>query len=113
MQLKTELQIVYHARIIKVSICGSEIVGFCDSQASVGNGVEDLIVEDVVIIEEGAEDKIEQQIIAHIEVSSQVAHVIEGFDKIEFADLNHFEHQQNDYVIQLLLIMMRPKTTQI
>ena len=61
-----------------------EIVGIFDSETGVGDGIEDLVIEDVVIADEGAEHKIEDEIIAEIEVSLQVTHIVQRFDKVMF-----------------------------
>ena len=47
---------------------GTEVEGAFDSQAGIGYGVEDHIVEDVVVVEKGAEEEVEDQVVAEIEV---------------------------------------------
>ena len=47
---------------------GTEVEGAFDSQAGIGCGVEDHIVEDVVVVEKGAEEEVEDQVVAEIEV---------------------------------------------
>jgi hypothetical protein len=74
---------MYHLRVAEVGIGGSEIVGVVDTQAGTGDAVERLVVEDVVVIDEGAKKEVENNIVAHIEVCFNIAHVVQGFDNIE------------------------------
>lgn len=47
---------------------GAEVEGAFNSQAGIGNGVEDHVVEDVVIVEKGAEEEVKDEVVTEIEV---------------------------------------------
>ena len=58
----------YHCRIIEVGMGGTEVECTFDSQAGIRYGVEDHVIEDVVVVEKGAEEEIEDEVVAEIEI---------------------------------------------
>lgn len=66
----------YLGRVWVVGEGGTEEVGAGDSQADISDGVEDLVEEDVVVVEEGGEEEVEDEVVAQVEVGLYVAHVI-------------------------------------
>jgi hypothetical protein len=75
--------IVYLSVITVKVVSGAEVVPIGDAQTSIGDRVEHLIEENVVIVEERTEEEIEDQIVAHVEVAFKIAHVVQSFDEIE------------------------------
>lgn len=47
---------------------GTEVECTFDSQAGIRYGVEDHVIEDVVVVEKGAEEEIEDEVVAEIEI---------------------------------------------
>ena len=66
-------------RAAEESISWSEIVWVVASQTDAGDAVESLVVENIVIVDDWAEEEVKDKIIAHIEVCFNVAHIIQGF----------------------------------
>lgn len=83
--------------ILEVGGGGPKDVCIIDPKTGVSDGVEDLVEEDVMIIDKRAKQKVEDEIIAHIEISLDVAHVVQRFNEIEFGYLYDFKHQNNNY----------------
>ena len=61
---------------------GTEVECTFDSQAGIRYGVEDHVIEDVVVVEKGAEEEIEDEVVTEIEVGFYVAHVVQSFYEI-------------------------------
>ena len=45
-----------------------------------------------MVVDKRAEDEIEDEIVAEVEASLQVTHVVESFDEVKFDQLNNFYH---------------------
>ena len=61
-----------------------KIVSIFNSKAGVSDGIEDLIIEDIVIADKRAKHKIEDEIVAKIEISFKITHIIQCFDEVMF-----------------------------
>ena len=47
-------------------------------------------------VEEGAEEEVLQQVVGHVEVGPQVAHVVQRLYDVVLGQLDHLEHQDHD-----------------
>jgi hypothetical protein len=84
---------VYHGRVLVVGVSGAEVVGVGDAEARAGGRIEDLVVEDVVVGDEGAEEEVPDEVVAEVEIGSKIAHVVQGLYEIEFQQLDSLHHQ--------------------
>jgi len=51
------------------------------------------------------------QIVAHIEIWFQIAHVVKSMNYVKIDNLNYFKNNNNNYVINELLMAMIPNIT--
>jgi len=49
-----------------------------------------------VVIYKRAENEVEDDVVAHVEVGPKVAHVVESFDDVELYQLHQLDHQDHN-----------------
>lgn len=69
-----------------------------------------MIEKDVMVVDKRAKDKIEDEIVTHIEVGFDITHIVECFYKVKFYKLHKLNDQNEDYIIKILLITIKAKT---
>jgi len=68
-----------------------------------------LIEKDVVIVDKRTKDKIENEIVTHIEVGFDITHIVECFYEVKFNKLDKFNNQNEDYILKILLMATKAK----
>ena len=49
-----------------------------------------------MVVDEGAEEEVEDKVVAEVEVRLEVAHVVESSNKIKFDQLNDLDHDDSN-----------------
>lgn len=74
----------------------AEVVVGLHSETGRESCLEDLVEGDEVEVDECAEEEVEEEVVAHVEVGLQVAHVVEGADEVELYHLDDLHNHEED-----------------
>ena len=66
----------YHGRILEIGVSGSKVIGAFDSKAGVSDCVENLVIEDIVVVDKGTKEEVEDKIVTEIEIRFEITHVV-------------------------------------